>query len=192
MLVDESGKIKVRNAKEVYASLEEHQKKNLKRTAFESAFLLAVTLLGQALFAADDDDDDYITNLMQYVYLRTVNEYSSANLYGISNSVISTVKSPVTAIRTIESFEPVTLATNIGSLFTGDYKPLQKTIVGLTPLKRIKQLSDIQKQINSYFYFNRSTLPFQHPQAIERKERREEREEKKKELEEMRLLSTRK
>lgn len=159
------------NIKEIWDEMSYNEKSNLKRVGFESGLLAGLMMLGMMIFGADDDDDSYMEDMMQLIYLRTTSEYNSANLFGVSRSVLSVAKSPITAISTIEQLEPVSLLTNMFSFNTDTYEDMLKK---LTPYKRLGQMSDIQKQISSYWYFNRATIPFYHPLKEEARQEREE------------------
>ena len=172
---------------EAFRELDTHQRANAKRVAFELGISMGMFLLAQFIFAADDDDDSYLEDVLQYSFLRTSREFHASTLPGTFKSVLETIKSPVTAINTLEGLEPFTLMTNMFGLVTGDWEPMWKTTKSLTVAKRYGQLTDIQKQINSYWHFNGSTIPFSHPIKEERrriaKEKKEMRENRKKERE---------
>jgi hypothetical protein len=158
------------------------QQSNLKRIGFEAGLLLAIVLFGMLIFGADDDDDSYLEDMLQLIYLRTSSEYNSANLFGITKSTVSIAKSPVTAISTIEQLEPISFVTN---LFSFDGDSYEKMFKRLTPYKRIGQLSDLQEGIKNYKFYNRNTIPLYFPLDEERRERREASERRKEEMEEM-------
>lgn len=141
--------------KEVIADMEQFEKNNLRRSAFESTLWIGLLLLGEAILGADDDDDSYFEDLMQYIYVRTVSEYSSQQVFGITGTLVDVVKNPVVPIRTLEAIEPVQL---LGNLVTGDFAEIGKKLQKNTILKRVTQLTDIQQQLDSYRFFNKSTL----------------------------------
>ena len=144
-----------RSIKEIKADLEQFERNNLRRSVFESTLWIGLLLLGEAILGADDDDDSYFEDFMQYTYVRTVSEYSSQQVFGISGTLVDVVKNPVVPIRTLEAMEPVQI---IGNLATGDFAEIGKKFRKNTILKRGTQLTDIQSQLDSYRFFNQSTL----------------------------------
>jgi hypothetical protein len=171
----------VRKMNEVIREMPKGKRANLIRVTFEFGMLAAMAVLANFIFAADDDDDSYLEDALQYAYLRTSREFFASTVLGTGKSVIETLKSPITAIRTLENLEPVKLLGTTYDAVTGDLDPAWDTVESLTALKRFDQLSDLQEQINSYFHFNESTIPFQHPKAKERKRQKKLREELKEE-----------
>ena len=148
--------------KEYLATLEPYQKKNLKRSMGETLLWLAILGLGSAILGADDDDDSYIEDLFQYIYIRTASEFSTQQLPGIPSALIDKLKNPVVPIRTIEALDPISLlgkiwddAANYGD---GEGSALWKDLKKNTILKRYDQYSDVQSQLDSYRYFNDKTL----------------------------------
>lgn len=61
-------------------------------------------LLGSLILAGDDDDDSYVEDLAQLVYLRTVQEYNTSLIYGIPGSVVDAAERPVPMIEMMKSF----------------------------------------------------------------------------------------
>lgn len=178
--------VKTRDPRQVAKMLAElpfHQRANLKRVGADSALLIALIMLSQFIFAADDDDDSYLEDLMQYSFLRMSKEFHSSTLTGMGKSTIGVLKSPITAINTLENLEPFTLLTSAGSLVKGDTDPMWKTIKSLTVAKRWGQIIDVQDQTDTYWYFNNPEIPFSHPIKKERQRIAAE----KKELKESRL-----
>jgi hypothetical protein len=141
--------------KEVFADMEQYERNNIKRSTFETALWIGLLLLGEAILAADDDDDSYFEDFMQYIYVRTVSEFSSQQVLGIPGTLVDVVKNPVVPIRTLEAMEPVQI---LGNLATGDFAEIGEKFRKNTILKRGSQLTDIQKQLDSYRFFNQSTL----------------------------------
>ena len=170
---------------DIIKEMSPHKRANLRRVVFETGLVSSLILGAMALFSADDDDDSYIEDVIQLAYLRTLREFSASTAFGMGKSVVETLKSPITAISTLENLEPITLIKSTGSLFLLDYEPMWKTVKSLTPLKRFGQLGDIQQQINSYFHFNRLTIPFDHPIKAERKRQKELREAMREEAKEL-------
>ena len=156
------------------AELPLHQRANGKRIVAETAMLAAIMVLAQFIFAADDDDDSYLEDVLQYSFLRMSREFHASTLTGIGKSVIETMKSPITTINTLENLEPFTLLSSAGALIKGDTKPAWKTLKSMTVAKRFDQLTDMQGQIDKYFFFNDMTIPFKHPIKERNKELREE------------------
>ena len=166
---------------ETLKELDPHERANLKRLPVDFAILSSLIGLGMLLFSGDDKDDTYLEDIAQYIALRTAKEVASSDIIGLGRSVVGVAKSPITAIRTIELLEPVSLAKSIFSFDMDEYERLVK---GLSPLKRFDQFSDIQKQINSYWYFNKTDIPFQHPIKKEEAKLRKEKKKQKEEREE--------
>lgn len=150
----------IKGIQDAYASLEEDQKSNIRRTTMEFGLMIAILSLGELIFSLDDDDDDtFIEDFAKYTYLRTASEYNTTTIFGLPRELIAKAKSPLVAIRTIEAIEPIGLT---ASLFdfdeeTGEWefwKKLRKNTI----LKRRQQLGDLDTQINSYKHFNEKTL----------------------------------
>lgn len=144
--------------KEYYDSLSDYERRNMKRVTVETAIMAAILALGELVLAGDDDDDTALENLAQLIYLRTTSEYNSAQILGMPGSVIETAKSPVVALSTLESLEPLSLFQSIGEEDSeGNSKFFQK-VLKATIGKRYNQFSDLQNQLDSFRHFNDPTL----------------------------------
>lgn len=133
-----------------------NQKKNLKRVVVETGFGIFLLALGEAVIGSDDDDDEYMENLMQLVYLRTVSEYNSAQFYSMHGSLIETLKSPIVAMKTVEDAVKVP-----GKFIGGEDGAGLNQLMKITIAKRANQIGStdaLQKQIESYRHFNDLTL----------------------------------
>lgn len=150
------------SVKEFIANLEPYQRKNLKRSLGETALWLGILALGGAILGADDDDDSYIEDLMQYIYIRTASEFSTQQIAGIPTALIDKLKNPIVPIRTLEMLEPISffgkMFDDISSFGDGEGSKLWKDLKKNTILKRYDQYDDVQKQLDSYRYFNDKTL----------------------------------
>jgi hypothetical protein len=131
--------------KEFIKSLEVHEASNLKRTAMEVIVISLLIGISKGLLAADDDDDTFIENLAQLIALRTTSEAQSSSLIGVFGETASVYDDPLVQARYLENFKRG---------ITGEPIYLLKN----TYYKRYEQLSDLQKQVESYQFFNRSTL----------------------------------
>lgn len=181
-----SNSVKSKSMVKAYKELDFEGRSNVKRVMYETGMLIGIFLLGMAIFAGDDDDDSALEDVMQYVFLRTSSEFNSATLFGMSKSVVDVAKSPITAISTVELLEPISLLTNILSFDTEVYS---KTAKKLSPLKRLDQWEDIQKQMNSYWHFNKRTIPLYHPIKDKRSEELKEKKRlKEQQLEALKLI----
>lgn len=139
-------------------SLSPSERRNLKRFSVETSLMGLILLLGEAVLAGDDDDDTELENLAQLIYLRTTSEYNSSQLLGIPGSVIETAKSPIVALSTLESLEPLTLLKSIGEENSDGNSKFVEKVLKATVLKRYKQFSNLQKQVDSFRHFNDPTL----------------------------------
>lgn len=128
---------------------EEQEIRNLKRFGYDAAGIMLLIALSNALLSADDDDDTTIENLAQLIALRTTNESTSQSILGIPGSIEEIYSEPVMQFRSIKD------------AFTGVTKEgkSDKLYRNFLIYRRPKQLSDLQKQISSYLYFNGSTNP---------------------------------
>jgi hypothetical protein len=148
---------------DVIRSLEQDQRDNLRRAAWELGIFSVVFLLGSAVLAADDgDDDSYIEQFARLIYLRTASEYSTTQLVSLPSVVVDTAKNPIVAIRTLDAIEPVSLVHDMfGDIVTlgdGEGSKTLKKLKKSSFLKRADQLSDLQTQISAYRHFNKNTL----------------------------------
>lgn len=141
-----------------FKKYEDYKVRNFKRSFFETAIATAMLLLGKAILASDDDDDSPLENLSQLIYLRTVSEFNSSTYLGIPGALMDKVKSPIPSFSLYQKLNPFTLAKK----FTeedkeGRNKGLEAIIKG-TILRRTRQYSDLQEQIDAYRYYNDATL----------------------------------
>lgn len=154
-----ASKLKNRESlRDYYQSLSPFERRNLKRFSVETAFMGMILALGEMVLAGDDDDDSDLENLAQLIYLRTTSEYNSAQILGIPGSIIETAKSPIVALSTLESLEPLALFQSIGEEDSGGNSKFLSKILKATIAKRYNQFSDLQKQVDSFRHFNDPTL----------------------------------
>ena len=150
------------SVKELILNLEPYQRKNLKRFIGESLIWSAILMLGSAILGADDDDDSYIEDLFQYIYIRTASEFSTQQLPGIPSALIDKLKNPIVPMRTIEMLEPISFLSktydDIVTFGDGNGSEIYKALKKNTILKRYDQYNDVQSQLDSYRYFNDKTL----------------------------------
>ena len=150
------------SVKEFIKNLEPYQKKNLNRAMAETAIWLSILALGSAILGADDDDDTYIEDLFQYIYIRTASEFSTQQLTTIPLALIDKLKNPIVPIRTLEAIEPISLMgkayDDIVTYGDGQGSEVFKIFKKNTVLKRFDQYKDVQSQLDSYRYFNDKTL----------------------------------
>jgi hypothetical protein len=173
------GKLREGKFSEVFEELDYQERANLKRVGVDIMILSALSLLNTLLSMGDDDDDDtYLKNVAQYVALRTATEVGSADLFGLTGSVVGVAKSPITVIGMIEALEPVSFIKTAVSFDKDEYYSFAKK---MTPIKRYDQWTDIEQQINSYWFFNNSKIPVIN---LDKNERKRIREEKKRQKEE--------
>ena len=128
----------------------------------ETAIWLSILALGSAILGADDDDDTYIEDLFQYIYIRTASEFSTQQLPSIPLALIDKLKNPIVPIRTLEAIEPISFLGKLyedgASFGDGQGSELFKLLKKNTVLKRFDQYKDVQSQLDSYRYFNDKTL----------------------------------
>lgn len=125
----------------------EYETKNLRRLGFDSLGALFLIGLTNMLLAGDDEDDTVLENFAQLIALRTTSEVQSIELLGIFGSTADIYDQPVVQLN----------------LFNNVWKAIKKgkmSYIGKNILyfRRRDQLSDLQKQIDSYLYFNSETL----------------------------------
>lgn len=136
--------------KEVIKSLEVQEVANLKRTTMQVIMIALVTGIAKGTLFADDDDDTFIENLAQLIALRTASEAQSSSFIGVFGETASVYDDPLVQVRYLENFK---------KFITGDKEDKHlKYLLKNTYYKRYDQLSDLQYQVDSYQYFNRSTL----------------------------------
>lgn len=146
---------------EFYKELEEDQRLNLKRVGVETAIVLPILMLiGLAMLEGDDDDDTYIEDLAQLVYLRTVSEYNSSTVFGVPGSIIDAAERPVPALELLKSFEPTSLIRVIGEEDSQGNSKFWNQLLGKTNIvtRRAKTFSDLQTQIDAFRFYNTETL----------------------------------
>lgn len=142
--------------KEWRNSLEEHEMRNLKRMRADALGIVLLMVVTNMLMAGDDDDDTVIENFAQLIALRTSSESQSQNIIGIPGTIGDIYEQPVVQLS---------LATNVAKSFDKWYKDGEinwknssHIMKNFLLYRRPDQLSDLQKQIDSYMYFNSSTL----------------------------------
>lgn len=137
-------------------SVEEHEMRNLRRFGADAVGIILLTVLTNMLLAADDDDDTAIENFAQLIALRTSSESQSQNVIGMAGTIADVYKQPIVQLS---------LATNMSKTMDKVYKDGEFTwensnyaLKNILLYRRPDQLSDLQKQVDSYMHFNSSTL----------------------------------
>ena len=148
--------------REVFNELDLNQQKNLKRSAVEFGMWTGIILLGVSLLAPDDDDE-YLTSLAKYIYLRNASEFATQQPMGIPGAIVEKLKNPIVPIRTIEALEPIGL---LGDIFTLDGESLGDRVMKNTLAKRPTQLLDMSKQISSFQHFHSNDLLWLSPEWV--------------------------
>lgn len=124
--------------------------RNLKRFGFDALGIAILSILSHLLLGADDDDDTTIENLAQLITLRTLNESASQSILGLPGTLEEIYTEPVIQFRNIkDGFE--------GLFNLKDEVKREKLFKQFLPYKRYNQLTDIDKQIDSYLHFNGPT-----------------------------------
>lgn len=130
---------------EVWSGLEDYQMRNNKRTMAEVVAMGMLIALVRALLAADDDEDGFVEDLAQLIALRSLSETESSSWIGIPGTIFESYDDPLIQTRYLE---------NVYKGFTKD----PKYFLNNTFYKRYTQMSDLQKQVDSYQHFNGPTL----------------------------------
>lgn len=150
--------------KDIFDNLTLDQKRNFKRVGVETGFMFFLLALGSILFKYADDeepeDQSYLSNLGQLIYLRTVSEYNSTQLLSMHGSLIETLKSPIVAMTSVEGIMKIPGKAYEG--LSGDpdsafWKHLSKQFI----TKRYHQVGsteNLREQIAAYRHFNDLTL----------------------------------
>lgn len=136
--------------------LEEQEMRNLRRAgvdAFITGLLIAITNM---LMAGDDDDDTFVENFAQLIAMRTTSETFSQNVIGMYSTSLDLYNDPLVQSRMIEGvFKPITKVVTGEKITDKDWESMYKQIL---LYRRYKQYGDLQAQLDSYIYFNKSTL----------------------------------
>lgn len=144
-----------KTAKELKQSLSEHRKSSIRRFKIEAVALALLMMLGKAMLDyTDDDDDSYAEDLVQLVYTRTVSEFSTSFVTGIPVAIVEKAEQPIVPLRAFKALT-IDLAYHV---VEGDGGKIYKDLEQGTLLKRYKQLSDLDKALDNYRYFNDRTL----------------------------------
>jgi hypothetical protein len=146
------------NIQDTWQALERYQKRNMRRIGVETAIMIALLVMGEAVLAGDDDDDTAAENLAQLIFFRTVSESNSSQLIGIPGSLIERASAPIPSFNQYKLLNPLTTVPKMWQEDEDGNNKFIKEILKNTPLKRIDQYSDLQQQIDSYRHFNTPTL----------------------------------
>lgn len=143
-----------KEAREAYKQeVEEFERRNMKRLVADVTGVLLTTGLAILLLKGDDDDDTVFENFAQLIALRTASEVQSLEVLGIYGSVKDIYDQPLVQTSIFTNLKKSYKAYNREG---GDWiSPLGKDFLVSS---RYMQLSDIQKQVESYIHFNKSTL----------------------------------
>lgn len=136
---------------------------NLRRAVIETSVFASLVLLGLAIFAGDDDDDTYVENLAQLMFLRTYNEFNSQSLLGVGGSLLGAAKDPVASLDYIENYNPISFVRNIDQEDADGNNKAMKQIYGAipaisVPMRRYNSLSDLENTIGLFKKNNIETL----------------------------------
>lgn len=94
-----------------YNELEDYQKENLKRVMLELSMIAAFTIIALTLNSGDDDEEDYLRDLLAYQSNRVLLEVSS---FYNPNEFVSAIKDPIVPARDLE------LVTNFTDMFNSE------------------------------------------------------------------------
>lgn len=144
-------------------------RRNMKRIGIEMAILNSLMLIGFLLNGLADDDemeDNYGVQGMSYLFNRTLNELSSAQV-GSINNFSEVIESPFVGWNTVKNF------TDVGDLFNGDvvkhgsYRGLttrERFLTKVVPgAKQVYDLSDskrIKTMRNTYMFYNNANFNY--------------------------------
>jgi len=144
----------IKGDKRVREEMEEHERRNLKRFGFDLLGMAILVGLTNALLAADDDDDSYLEDFAQLIALRTTSETQSAFFHGLLLATPADIyDQPLIQVKkTLDAFKAVKL------LAIGEFNESYQTVKKITIFNRFNQLGDVQKQVDSYLFFNGLTL----------------------------------
>lgn len=125
----------------------EYESRNLKRLGADTLGAMMLIGLTNMLLRGDDEDDTVFENFAQLIALRTTSEVQSIELLGIAGSSADIYDQPIVQL----------------GLFNNTWKAIKKGEMSyfkknILVYRRKNQLSDLQKQIDSYMYFNNETL----------------------------------
>lgn len=99
---------RLKNLLAKYNELEDYQKENLKRVMLELSMIAAFTIIALVLNSGDDDEEDYLRDLLAYQSNRVLLEVSS---FYNPNEFVSAIKDPIVPARDLE------LVTNFTDMF---------------------------------------------------------------------------
>lgn len=130
-----------------YNELEDYQKENLKRVMLELSMIAAFTIIALVLNSGDDDEEDYLRDLLAYQANRVLLEVSS---FYNPNEFVSAIKDPIVPARDLELVTNFTDMFNTEVIERGKWEGLtkqQKYFLQLVPgIKGYSTLSDPESQ----------------------------------------------
>jgi hypothetical protein len=157
-----------KNLKEIWMNMSQEDRVNMQRIYKELAVLGAIYGLG-LLFAgfADDDEDDYLKQVMAYLFERTTNETTSSQL-GLIKEMYSTIKEPFVGVSQLtDMLSAHKLLTGDEEVKSGRFHGLSererwaiKSIVGVKPAYDLFNAKNLKSQRDSYNHFASETDEF--------------------------------
>ncbi len=148
--------------------LQDLQRRNMNRIAWDSAYILGVMAVAASLFAIADDDefnDNYAIQMANYIMMRTVNQ-QLGNQTGVPYQWWETIKDPVVGAQNMGALVtlPYQLLVNGGEYEQGFYKGrnkrsvlIEKTLPGM---KTFTDLSRLNDKADQYYYFNQDPIMY--------------------------------
>lgn len=153
----------IKEIKKNWSTLEDFQKRNLRRMGVESVFYMTM-LLATALVAgmADDDEnkDVWAIQLGTYIMYRTASELGTASFPLNTVEALEIAEKPFMALNTINEitdFSEWTLEPVERGVFEGDTK-LYRKFAKLTWLKHWYQMKDVRAVRQQFVNTNQGTL----------------------------------
>lgn len=139
----------LRNLLAKYNELEDYQKENLKRVMLELSMIAAFTIIALVLNSGDDDEEDYLRDLLAYQSNRVLLEVSS---FYNPNEFVSAIKDPIVPARDLELVTNFTDMFNTEVIEKGKWEGMtkqQKYLLQLVPgVKGFTVLRDPEGQNN--------------------------------------------
>ena len=141
--------------KELKESLEEHEIRNLVRGGIDALGIALLIGLTNAMMEGDDDDDSYLEDLAQLVAMRTTNETQSQHIIGTLGTTKDIYSEPLVQRRLLSDvIYGIPAVMNLTDDEEAAAKFWRQNLYG----RRTYQLSDLERQLNSYMHFNKGTL----------------------------------
>lgn len=152
------------NFREAWRKGDDVQRRNIKRVGIELGSLATLMVLGLALRAAAEDDENedlFALQLANYLTYRTLNELSSVQ-FNIATNFSDTIESPFVGWSTVKNL------TQIGDVFSGEevkygtYKGMTKRDKFFTKMvpgmKQVFDLQNMNQTYDTYRFYNQSNF----------------------------------